>query len=209
MTLVFIYALTDMSGVCRYVGKSKNPRKRYGVHLSNLKRERTHKANWIRAMLAKGCRPGLEILDEVLEEEAAFWECEWIRFYRLWPQTLTNGTDGGEGATNPSLETRLRRGQALQGRVFSAEHRAKIGNALRGRPGRKKSSQEIESTTGKLLGRKHSDSKSGFAGVSEHFGKWRARVGLRGGTVYLGRFSKLEDAVFVRALYLLVYGKER
>lgn len=149
MKTVFIYALNDPTrqhlGKTRYVGKAKNPYERYEWHLDFNHREKTHKANWIRSLLRIGQAPILEILDEVPETEWQFWEKEWIRLYRALGFQLTNGTDGGEGLHNPSIDIREKIGRARRGkklpeawcraireRVFSPETRAKMSDAMRG-----------------------------------------------------------------------------
>src|SRR5438874_480843 len=52
---VFIYALVDpVTRFVRYVGKSEEPQERTTVHCND--KSRTHRANWIRSILAKGIR---------------------------------------------------------------------------------------------------------------------------------------------------------
>lgn len=118
----FIYGLTDpRTGEIRYVGKSATGMKRPRLHgkPSRLAKDRTHKANWIRSLLAQGIHYGVEVLQYVASrEELNDAERYWIREARNAGWELTNHTDGGDG---------------LSGATFSAEHRARISKANRGR----------------------------------------------------------------------------
>lgn len=136
MNTVFIYALNDPTrqhlGKTRYIGKAADPYRRYEEHLKTC-REKTHKASWIWSLLRIGQTPILEILDEVPEVEWELWEREWIRLYRALGFRLTNGTDGGEGLKNPSLETRKKMRDSHIGKTLTTGHRKKISDAGLGR----------------------------------------------------------------------------
>lgn len=69
----------------------------------------------------------------LIESEAFDIEKRLIKKYGK--QLLTNCTDGGEGLSGHkhSVETKLKQSKAHIGRVFSEEHRARIGAASRGR----------------------------------------------------------------------------
>lgn len=136
MNTVFIYALNDPNrqhlGKTRYIGKAVDPYRRYEKHLEENCREKTHKANWIRSLLSKGCTPVLEVLDEVSESEWQLWECEWIRLYRALGFDLTNGTEGGDGlVATPDVRAKISR--ANKGRKCSSEKRIAISCSLLGR----------------------------------------------------------------------------
>lgn len=121
-TQFFIYGLTDpRTGEVRYVGKSATGMKRPKLHgkPSCLAKDETHKANWIRSLLAQGIHYVVEVLQYVgSREELNSAERYWIREARNAGWKLTNHTDGGDG---------------LSGATFSAEHRANISKANRGR----------------------------------------------------------------------------
>ena len=138
----FIYALIDpRNQAIRYIGKSVRPRVRFSAHLSqsSLKRP-SHKNHWIKSLLKVGLKPQLEILDEVDHRDD--WTAEetvWIvRIRSLAPgyPTLTNATDGGEGATGwvPSEEWRIKRSIAQTGRKMPPGTGKKISDANRGVP---------------------------------------------------------------------------
>jgi hypothetical protein len=46
---------------------------------------------------------------------------------------LYNKTDGGEGPSNPSVETRKKMSEAHKGKTLSEEHKGKISEALKGK----------------------------------------------------------------------------
>lgn len=143
----FIYVLLDpRTGAIRYVGKADNPKKRLNDHLRQCRRGETHRARWLRSLLAEGTRPILEVIDEVAQAEWSAAECAYVTFYKEQGCDLVNATPGGEGMgageghplfgkTRPP-ETRAKLSAALKGRKpppFSAEHCANIGLALKGK----------------------------------------------------------------------------
>jgi hypothetical protein len=90
----------------RYVGKTKQlPKERLRRHLRDARErlgdawvDRTHRANWLRQLMATGHKPAMEILhsysslEEVNEAERFF-----IKHIRSVKSDLTNATDGGDG----------------------------------------------------------------------------------------------------------------
>jgi hypothetical protein len=95
----FIYVLRDpFTWERRYIGKSKDPIKRYKDHIKPYYlRPDTYKNRWLRGLLAEGRKPILEILCEAgADEDINQLERDFIRWFRPnWP--LTNTTDGGDG----------------------------------------------------------------------------------------------------------------
>lgn len=63
---------------------------------------------------------------------------------------LTNHTDGGEGAANPSQEVRHKRGAAFRGKVRSNETRNKISASLKGHSLAKATRMKISSASRKM-----------------------------------------------------------
>lgn len=124
---VFIYALNcPVTGRTRYIGKSKNPNSRLTKHLYPNRQEKNHKANWVKALVVRGIKPLLEILDEVPIAEWPMWEVAYIQFFRDAGFELTNGNDGGEGGCNPTLEVREKLRMGATGRKHTAIGRANI-----------------------------------------------------------------------------------
>lgn len=94
----FIYALLDpLTKEVRYIGKTVDISRRYKETLYQAKKNKTYKANWIKALKKKGLKPLLEIIDIVNFEEESFWEKHYISLFKSWGFKLTNATDGGEG----------------------------------------------------------------------------------------------------------------
>jgi len=99
---VFIYALCHPN-TCeiRYVGKSKNPNRRYSEHLSKAKSmsyENIHLGNWINKLASDGLKPLLVILEECNIAEWKNREKYHISKYK----NLVNMNDGGIEPPNAS-----------------------------------------------------------------------------------------------------------
>jgi hypothetical protein len=142
---MYIYALVDpRDGEIRYVGKAKDLKVRLWGHLHE--KARTHKANWIRSLLAAGLKPELRVLEETGDDwaERERW---WIRHFRETGTQLTNYTDGGEGwsggSHRPETIERIRQKKLgtpawnrglkgfMAGRTVSSETRARMSAAQR------------------------------------------------------------------------------
>lgn len=96
--MVIIYTLKDpLTDEIRYVGKTVNTKRRMYLHIAEAKTSKTHKAKWINKLLDSGTKPILEILDEVLDTDWAFWEEYWISQMKSWGFNLCNLTKGGDG----------------------------------------------------------------------------------------------------------------
>ena len=121
---VFIYALFDprQPEVVRYVGKTeKKIEIRRMRHMGEARRgKRNHRCNWIRSLLAAGIEPGVRMLAEVSRNG---WQEHERAFIQRFRQTITNGTDGGDGLENPSDEVREKMSIANRGRIESEETR--------------------------------------------------------------------------------------
>lgn len=115
MKTTFIYTLTDpITNLVRYIGKANNLSKRLEGHL--LDKKKTHKANWIQSLKTKGLKPIIEEIDEVSLSGWQFWEQHYISLYKSWGFSLTNGTYGGEGFSDPTGEIRKKISKTLTGR---------------------------------------------------------------------------------------------
>lgn len=100
MKPIFIYALLDPANrVVRYAGKTDFPDRRIQVHIREATKLPTHCGRWINRLLAIGQKPVMEILDVVPDDEANFWEREYIQNFRDRGFDLTNETSGGDGAS--------------------------------------------------------------------------------------------------------------
>jgi len=94
---IFIYTLEDSVGNIRYVGKSKDIKRRFREHIKNYDKSNTYKNNWIKSLIKKGDYPVISILDEVDYDDSSFFEIYWVSQIETWGFSLTNLTIGGEG----------------------------------------------------------------------------------------------------------------
>lgn len=133
-----IYVLIDpRSNEVRYVGWSSDVRARFGAHLREAKRARTHKERWIAGLLAAGLRPICEVVETGLGEGWADAERRQIADYRAAGARLTNATDGGDG---------------ISGYRATPEYRARLSAMRKGRPA---SPASVEGARRFWTGRKH------------------------------------------------------
>ena len=102
----FIYSLEFPEGNVRYIGKTKDIKKRYRGHIDKVNTHVSHKNSWIKSLLSKGEVPIMNIVDTVPDKEWQFWEEHYIWLYRSFGFDLTNSTFGGDGASNLSQETK-------------------------------------------------------------------------------------------------------
>lgn len=96
--MTYIYILSDGNEI-RYVGKTKFISKRYGSHINESKKKRTHKEKWINKVLLNGGKIIIEILDMCDDEISDDIESYWISQFKCWGFNLVNGTIGGDGGT--------------------------------------------------------------------------------------------------------------
>lgn len=200
MKIAFIYGLRcPLTGLIRYIGKCDSPKERLPAHLRD--REKNHRTNWITSLKSQGLKPALEVIAEVEHDNWQFWERSYIRLYRCLGFDLVNGTAGGDGfetgkkgkqnqnfGIKRSLAFRAHASASLKGIKRSPEFCAGISARFKGNLYN--------------LGVARKDNTSGFVGIAWHNQnkKWRARVHVNRKEIILGCFSKIEDAVFVRAL---------
>lgn len=160
--LITVYGLfaPPLDPHVRYVGITRAPlARRLNAHLSRARcGERTHKATWIRKVLAAGAAVQIKPFIEVPFEERVVWEQAFIAGL----PNLTNLTIGGEGAygntyrrgakhtsetrarmsaahagvkrSSHTVETKAKMRAARLGRVPSAETRARMSEAAKRKP---------------------------------------------------------------------------
>lgn len=89
-----IYTLSDRDGV-KYVGQTKNPRKRFGQHFSYAQNcKNTEVSQWLRKLIASGDKPVCSIIEYTQQPNER--EIFWIKEYRGRGCGLLNMTDGGK-----------------------------------------------------------------------------------------------------------------
>ena len=124
----YVYMLHRPDGTPFYVGKGVSERAIHHVREArNHPLRLTHKLNTIRAIMRRGGEIGYSVAGYFIEEEEAHaLEVHLIRRYGRYDLglgTLTNQTDGGEGGSNPSAESRLRKLATLAGEDADSEER--------------------------------------------------------------------------------------
>lgn len=75
--MAYLYALCDESGVCRYIGSSRDPWKRYGTHVSRFAALAVRE--WVAELKERGAAPVLCVLGEVSDERRLEAEADLIR----------------------------------------------------------------------------------------------------------------------------------
>lgn len=127
---IFIYTLEESNGNIRYVGKSKDPKRRFREHIKNYKKSNSYKNNWIKSLIKNDEYPIISILDEVDHNNSTFFEIYWISQLHSWGFNLTNLTIGGEGTIGYKFSTEQK--QKMR-KPKSDEHKEKLRKTLTGR----------------------------------------------------------------------------
>lgn len=142
MRSFLVYGLSDpRDGQLRYVGKTiRGLSRRLRTHLyPRFLREKSHKNHWLRALVALGLKPEIEVL-----EECGSWETMneaerfHIAYWRYIGAALTNSTAGGEegfgrGRTH-TKDARRKIGEGNRGKKRGADHGVRTSRARGGRP---------------------------------------------------------------------------
>ena len=112
---VYIYALEYPLGNIRYIGKAKNPYRRFNRHINDARKyTSSHKLAWIHSLLMEEKLPHLYIIDKIPESEWEEWECRYIKEAKELGCDLTNSTPGGDGLHNPPMEVRKKISDTLK-----------------------------------------------------------------------------------------------
>jgi hypothetical protein len=126
---VFIYTLADpQTGEIRYVGKTLDLKHRiYQHHYTTFwANQKSHKSNWIKSLAARGLKPVIEAIEEIVNPTDEQWqeaERYWIESLRCLGFKLTNQVAGGRGSLRPSPELIAKIGAANRGKKRSIESR--------------------------------------------------------------------------------------
>lgn len=175
----YIYALFRESGIPFYIGKGCN--RRIDIHLHAHPSDNSRKRAIIVSMRKNGKDvPRAKLAEGLTEEDAFRMETAFIKAIGRAPDgPLVNHSDGGEGPSNPSAETRLKMRMAKLGRKLHPETIDKIRQA---NIGKKMSPQAIERTAAYRRGRQlsaESRAKMSAAqkGKKRHTPEMRAYLG--------------------------------
>lgn len=154
-----VYGLIDPeTQELRYVGLTTTPAKRSYTHRSRpQKRDRSHRAQWLRRVFDRGERPEWLVIEECAAADLAEAEAFWIAYFKGIGARLTNHRDGGDRGYRVSATARAKMSASVRaayarggmrekmsaaktgkpawnrGKAPSDEHRAKVSAALRGR----------------------------------------------------------------------------
>ncbi len=126
----YVYVLLRPNGSPFYVGKGKGRR----IKVHTLDAQRGHvclKCNIIRKLWRAGADFTYSIVFSTDDEQEAF-DYERRLIAAIGREYLANQTDGGEGTSNPTDDTRNKRRAALTGRPVTAETRQKLSESNRG-----------------------------------------------------------------------------
>ena len=149
--MVFIYALIDpFTFKVRYIGKTANLKQR--LQRQCTEKTQTYRCNWIQGVIKQGRKPIQVILQELTELDN-WQECEkkWILIARKYKWPLVNCTDGGDGVTNLSGESKNRMLRTWLGRKHKPETLLKLSKSSKGRI---KSDSSKDLLSEKMKGRK-------------------------------------------------------
>jgi hypothetical protein len=162
MACVYVLHLASSPDDVRYVGMTKHEtaEKRFKIHLNAAKKPRKSPLpvyDWMRKY--EGQVAFTTIADSLTLKEAQDLERSLIISYRSTTSRLLNCNDGGDGAFNPTPETRKKIGASRRGKPGkpnSPEARAKISKALKGREFSDEWRQKLsEAKKGKTLSEAH------------------------------------------------------
>lgn len=129
---VFIYGLLDpRSGAVRYVGVTKNLRKRLYGHL-RANTENGFKRAWISELAAINLKPEMIVIEGVSDKEWRDREIFWIAYYRERGELL-NVMDGGERGYDVTEAIRRVLSRAHKGIKLSDAAKQKLSIANKGR----------------------------------------------------------------------------
>lgn len=95
MAEVTIYALLDVDGRVRYVGKANDASKRLQTHIRDSRRRRTPVCDWVKSRIASGIVPVMRVLEICDSETWKDREKYWISHFRAIG-SLLNLADGGD-----------------------------------------------------------------------------------------------------------------
>lgn len=142
----------------RYVGVTcQRPKARLSGHLSLARKQRKyHLTAWLGSLLDAGVRPLMCVVETGAGPAWGAAEAKWIKHFRGLGRDLTNATAGGEGCPGHSVsaEARARIAAARRGKPLSEEHRRKVAEGNRGK---RISPEAVAKTASFWRGRKHSD----------------------------------------------------
>jgi predicted GIY-YIG superfamily endonuclease len=71
------YLVCPIDGKVKYVGKTKNPKARYTMHIKKLDKTNTPKRQWLEQLFSKNLQPKLQIVQSFSDPELARQMEQW------------------------------------------------------------------------------------------------------------------------------------
>lgn len=142
---IYIYELIDpRDNLPKYIGKTNNPRRRYGQHMTMDFSNNSKKGNWIKKLISLDLKPLMRIIYIASNNDIGnSIEIDKIKKYREI-YDLKNCTDGGSSNTlSESHKEKIRLLNKLRctGKKLSEKHKLAISMSQKGKP-KKKWSEE-------------------------------------------------------------------
>jgi len=124
--MIFIYGLIDPNTFkVRYIGKTIRSKERLQNQLNE--KSKTYRCNWLRSLKEKGKAP-IQVVLQTLNDFDNWQDAEikWIAIAKKYNWPLVNCTDGGDGVTNISGESKDRMIKTWKGRKHKPESLEKM-----------------------------------------------------------------------------------
>ena len=117
--VVYIYGLMDpRNNQIRYIGKTKNPKKRLVEHITESIRSgsQNYRLRWIRKLTKLELKPEIKFLKVCSSFDFEKYETEYIKIYQS--NMLTNSDETGQGNKNRKIEVLERQSENSGRKVF-------------------------------------------------------------------------------------------
>lgn len=138
MTLYILYSTKDFK--IRYVGiTSKSLKERLYYHIRDCKKLKTHKEKWINNQIINGFDikiRKIKIFNNISDLKKA--EIILIKYLITNNYNLVNGTAGGDGTLDLTIDARNKIAEAMHNRTIRLETRLKMSISKKGKQGNAK-----------------------------------------------------------------------
>jgi group I intron endonuclease len=134
--MIHIYILKNPeTNEIKYVGKTKNPKRRLDQHIYISSKKKTHLGNWISLLKKNNLNPLMEVIEVTTNELWKDREIYWIEFYKKQGCNLCNHALGGEGRNGDkhSEETRQKMSESRKGYKHKPESILKMKENIKNR----------------------------------------------------------------------------
>lgn len=187
----YVYTLFDWRGVPFYIGKGKGNRW--------LEHEKSSSPdNWLKNEIIEQTWimleeiPKIMVRENIPESEAIKTEITLIKAIGRIDRKagpLTNMTDGGDGHSNPSEESRKKVSEALKHYVRTPAHKLALSKAMTGRKQTEAAKQKLSAY---FKGRPNPKNSTALKG-RPHSPEWNAKVGRPGKIISVEQRKKISE----------------